>query len=76
MLMTEQLETQCGFATEIGKREVNEDFVAFYTGTEAERTLYGSAAIIADGIGGTGGGRCAAELAVREFIYTCPEHFQ
>ena len=66
--MSEQLETQCGFATEVGKRESNEDFVAFYPGTEDERALYGSSAIIADGIGGTGGGRCASELAVREFI--------
>ena len=66
--MSVQLETQCGFATEAGKREVNEDFVAFYLGTENERALYGSSAIIADGIGGTEGGRFASELAVREFI--------
>ncbi len=66
--MTEQLETQSGFATETGNREANEDFVGFYHGTEKERAIYGSIAIIADGIGGTGGGRYAAELAVREFI--------
>jgi serine/threonine protein phosphatase PrpC len=66
--MLEQLETQCGFATEAGKRDSNEDFVAFYLGTEDERAIYGSLAIIADGIGGTGGGRYAAELSVREFI--------
>ena len=66
--MQEQLETQSGFATEAGKRESNEDFVAYYQGTEEERAIYGSLALIADGIGGTGGGRYAAELAVREFI--------
>lgn len=66
--MLEQLETQCGFATEAGQRESNEDFVAFYQGTKEERAIYGSVAIIADGIGGTGGGRYASELAVREFI--------
>ena len=66
--MLEQLETQCGFATESGKRERNEDFTAFYLGTENERAIYGSVAIIADGIGGTGGGRYASELATREFI--------
>ncbi len=66
--MLDQLEIQCGFATETGRREANEDFVAFYLGTEEERGIYGSAAIIADGIGGTAGGRYAAELAVREFI--------
>lgn len=66
--MLEQLKTQSGFATETGKRESNEDFVAFYLGTEEERAIYGSVAIIADGIGGTGGGRYAAELAAREFI--------
>ena len=66
--MPGQLETQCGFATETGKREANEDFVAFYLGAKDERAIYGSVAIIADGIGGTGGGRYAAELAVREFI--------
>lgn len=66
--MLDQLETQCGFATETGKRECNEDFVAFYLGTEEERAIYGSVAIIADGIGGTGGGRYASELAAREFI--------
>ncbi len=66
--MPELLETQSGFATKTGKRETNEDFVAFYQGTKKERAIYGSAAIIADGIGGTGGGRYASELAVREFI--------
>lgn len=66
--MTEQLETQSGFATETGVREANEDFVGFYHGTEKERAIYGSVAVIADGIGGTGGGRYASELAVREFI--------
>jgi serine/threonine protein phosphatase PrpC len=66
--MSEQLETQSGFATETGNREANEDFVGFYQGTEKERAIYGSVAVIADGIGGTGGGRFAAELAVREFI--------
>ncbi len=66
--MSDQLATQSDYATEVGKREVNEDFVAFYQGEEEERALYGSVAIIADGIGGTRGGRCAAELAVREFI--------
>lgn len=66
--MPELLQTQCGFASETGKRETNEDFVAFYLGTKEERAIYGSSAIIADGIGGTGGGRYASELAVREFI--------
>lgn len=62
------LETECGFATETGKRQQNEDFVAFYLGNKQERTIYGSVAVIADGIGGTKGGRYAAELAVVEFI--------
>ncbi len=66
--MLEPLKTQCGFATETGKREENEDFVAFYSGAEDQQAIYGSMAIIADGIGGTGGGRYAAELAVHEFI--------
>ncbi|MEE9355701.1 MAG: bifunctional protein-serine/threonine kinase/phosphatase [Methylococcaceae bacterium] len=66
--MTELLETQCGFASDTGKRESNEDFVSFYQGTDNERAIYGSVAVIADGIGGTGGGRYASELAVREFI--------
>ena len=51
--MPELLETQSGFATETGKRETNEDFVAFYLGTDQERAIYGSTAIIADG--GMGG---------------------
>ncbi|MEE9396369.1 MAG: protein kinase [Methylococcales bacterium] len=66
--MTMQLELQCGIATDRGKRESNEDFVAFYKGTDEERVVHGSTVVIADGIGGTSGGRFAAELTVCGFL--------
>ena len=66
--MPEQLEIQSGFVSEQGKRESNQDFLAFFPGTPVERALQGSVAVIADGMGGTLGGRHAAEVTVRGFI--------
>src|SRR5258708_6349198 len=63
-----RLEFRFGIATEQGKRERNEDYVAFYAGTGDQQARLGSVAAIADGVGGAKGGRVAAELAVRAFI--------
>lgn len=58
-----------GWATQIGARQDNQDFAACVTpATPTELRLYGTVAVVADGIGGAAGGRVAAELAVRVFL--------
>jgi serine/threonine protein phosphatase PrpC len=57
-----------GYASQTGRRSANEDYCAVYEGTERERATHGMVAIVADGVGGSKGGRVAAELAVRSFI--------
>ena len=59
-----------------GKRAANEDYCALYLGEGDEAARMGVVAALADGVGGTKGGRVAAELAVRSFIdgyYGAPE---
>lgn len=56
-----------GFASDIGKRDENQDFAAIYLDEEAGRH-HGAVAALADGVGGRKGGRVAAELSVRTFI--------
>lgn len=62
------LHVQIGLSSERGARARNEDYLAAYYGTAAERTSHGLIAAIADGVGGAKGGREAAELAVRGLI--------
>lgn len=66
--MSGRLETQCGFVSEKGRRESNQDFLAYYFGTKEQRDLQGTVAVIADGMGSTSGGRFAAEITARGFI--------
>ena len=63
-----RLELRFGIATDIGPREANEDYAAFYVGDPGEQARLGAVAVIADGVGGAQGGRVAAELAVRSFV--------
>lgn len=62
------LQIQTGVASERGKRDNNEDFVAALGPPPGgwARPVY--VAAIADGVGGARGGRIAAELAVRSFF--------
>ncbi|MGA9659974.1 MAG: protein kinase [Asticcacaulis sp.] len=60
------LDIAAGFATDIGKRDDNQDFAALWF--EDSPTAHGAVAAMADGVGGRKGGRVAAELAVRTFI--------
>jgi serine/threonine protein phosphatase PrpC len=62
------LEVRIGLCSEQGRRERNEDYAGFYTGTPDQQARFGIIAAIADGMGGAKGGRVAAELAVRSFI--------
>ena len=57
-----------GFASETGPRERNEDFAGAVFGLELPQPRRDVIAAIADGIGGTKGGRVAAETAVRGFL--------
>ncbi|MGO9360455.1 MAG: bifunctional protein-serine/threonine kinase/phosphatase [Xanthobacteraceae bacterium] len=59
------LVTQSGFCSERGERAGNEDYVGVADGKGSPA---GMVAVIADGVGGSKGGRIAAELAVRGFI--------
>jgi hypothetical protein len=63
-----QLQIRCGFVSETGRRSDNEDYAGIYLGTPAQRVRQGIVAAVADGVGGSKGGRVAAELAVRSFI--------
>jgi serine/threonine protein phosphatase PrpC len=64
---TSRLEIASGYATDIGKRDDNQDFAALYLDEDAGRH-HGAVAALADGVGGRKGGRVAAELSVRTFI--------
>lgn len=65
---TSFLQIETGLATATGKRPRNEDYGGLYLGTPFECTQKGAVAAVADGVGGSMGGRVAAELAVRQFI--------
>lgn len=62
------LKIACGIASRRGRRPDNQDFAALYEGTPLERMNQGILAAVADGVGGSRGGRVAAELAVRSLI--------
>ncbi|MDI7775607.1 bifunctional protein-serine/threonine kinase/phosphatase [Asticcacaulis sp. EMRT-3] len=62
-----RLNIASGFASDIGKRDDNQDFAALYL-DEAAGNHHGAVAALADGVGGRKGGRVAAELSVRTFI--------
>ena len=57
-----------GFASETGPRPRNEDFAGAVFGWELPQPRRDVVAAIADGIGGSKGGRVAAETAVRGFL--------
>lgn len=70
------LEVAVGHRTESGPRAANEDFVAWTTPLAAERARKGVLLAAADGVSGQGGGREAAEHAVRGLIadyYATPD---
>jgi serine/threonine protein phosphatase PrpC len=70
------LRVELGFATEMGKRADNQDYVAACFGPRGPSSVQGVATVIADGVGGHKGGRVAAETAVRAFLegyYAQPE---
>jgi serine/threonine protein phosphatase PrpC len=60
-----RLELRVGICSERGGRPRNEDFAAAWLGEAGRR---GAIAALADGVGGSKGGRVAAELAVRGLI--------
>jgi serine/threonine protein phosphatase PrpC len=57
-----------GFFSETGPRDGNEDFAGAVFGSELPQPRQEVIAAIADGIGGSKGGRVAAETAVRGFL--------
>lgn len=67
-MITEQLQTRLGFASETGRRKTNDDFAAALTGNTHFRAVNDTLVVIADGVGGGEGGREAAETTSRGFI--------
>jgi serine/threonine protein phosphatase PrpC len=65
---TPAIKASVGFASETGPRERNEDFAGAVFGLELPKPRSEIIAAIADGIGGSRGGRVAAETAVRGFL--------
>lgn len=68
MASATELKIAAGIASETGKRPDNQDFAAVYEGTPLERVNHGIIAAVADGVGGSKGGRVASELAIRSLI--------
>ncbi|HML28489.1 MAG TPA: protein phosphatase 2C domain-containing protein, partial [Hyphomicrobium sp.] len=62
------IEVSLGFASHRGRRSDNQDFAAADLGTDSERSLQGILVALADGVGGSKGGRIAAELAIKNFF--------
>ncbi|MGA2289555.1 protein kinase domain-containing protein [Bradyrhizobium sp.] len=62
------IKVSVGFASEKGPRQRNEDFAGAVFGPELPVPRRDVIAAISDGIGSTGGGREAAEIAVRGFL--------
>jgi serine/threonine protein phosphatase PrpC len=60
------LRVNAGFCTEVGRRDDNQDYVGL--SCEGTNAALGHVVAIADGVSFSGGGRVAAELAVRSFI--------
>jgi serine/threonine protein phosphatase PrpC len=73
------LELSVGYATQAGKRELNEDYCGAVTPEGAELAARGALLAVADGVSGNGEGREAAEYAVRGLLadyYATPETWE
>lgn len=65
-MTTQRLEVKLGFQSVAGKRTSNDDFVVSYNGHG--NALADCIAVIADGTGGSPGGRMAAEISTLGFL--------
>ena len=74
--ITPAIKASVGFASETGPRERNEDFAGAVFGMELPKPRRDIIAAIADGIGGSKGGRVAAETGCADFLMVfaiCPK---
>ena len=62
------LQLRAGAASVTGRREANEDRIAFCCGPSHEMQRLGQLALIADGMGGSRGGGMAATICARDFV--------
>jgi serine/threonine protein phosphatase PrpC len=72
----EELTIQAGLVSLQGRRDDNQDFGGFTCPATRDLALLGVVAAVADGVGGTKGGRVAAEVCIRTFLdafYGLPE---
>lgn len=70
------LETRSGYASATGARDSNEDYCGIVVPENRTLATKGVAAVLADGVGGSGGGREAAEFSVRGLLsdyYATPD---
>src|SRR4051812_49957482 len=63
-----RIQIQYGLASEQGRRPRNEDYAGIWLGTPGQQATQGIVAAVADGVGGSKGGRVAAELAGCRFL--------
>lgn len=64
----EELTVQAALVSFQGRRADNQDFGGFTCPTTPDLALLGVVAVVADGVGGTKGGRVAAEVCVQTFL--------
>ncbi len=57
-----------GLASQAGRREANQDVVAWHEGDAIQKATHGAVALLADGMGGAKAGGLAAMLACESFI--------
>ena len=70
------LEAHSGYASATGARESNEDYCGIVMPENRSLATKGIMAVLADGVGGSGGGREAAEFSVRGLLadyYATPD---
>ncbi|MEQ1881489.1 MAG: bifunctional protein-serine/threonine kinase/phosphatase [Burkholderiales bacterium] len=73
------LSVRVGHASELGRREANEDFFGAVTPEGAVLSAKGALFAVADGVSGTHGGREAAEFTVRSLLgdyYATPDTWE
>jgi len=67
-MSAQDLKLHLGFSSLQGRRADNQDFVSYTQPGILAAAIHGIVAAVADGMGGTKGGRVAAEICVRLFL--------
>ncbi len=65
---TRKAQFAVGLASRAGRRELNQDVVAWHEGDDIRKATHGAVALLSDGMGGQKAGGLAAKLACETFI--------